>query len=74
VFERARAHEKIAFMTPYVVEEVHNVANKSVEAVRVRNLDNLCTVSSLLICLNGVILEFIIEATSQESMRSSHNS
>ena len=25
VFERARAHEKIAFMTPYVVEEVHNV-------------------------------------------------
>jgi hypothetical protein len=53
VFERARAHEKIAFMTPYVVEEVHNVANKSVEAVRVRNLDILCTVSSLLICLNG---------------------
>jgi hypothetical protein len=36
VFERGRAHEKIAFMTPYVVEEVHNVANKSVEAVRVR--------------------------------------
>jgi hypothetical protein len=25
VFERAHAHEKIAFMTPYVVEEVHNV-------------------------------------------------
>ena len=32
VFERACAHEKIAFITPYVVEEVHNVANKSVEA------------------------------------------
>jgi len=25
VFERAHAHEKIAFMTPYAVEEVHNM-------------------------------------------------
>jgi hypothetical protein len=41
VFERARAHEKIASMTPYVVEEVHNVANKSVEVFRVRNVDIL---------------------------------
>jgi hypothetical protein len=49
VSERACAHEKIAFVTPYVVEEVHNVANKSVEAVRVHKLDILCTVS-LLIC------------------------
>ena len=60
-------------MTRYVVEEVYHVANKSVEAVRVRDLDILCMVLSLLICLNGVILKFIIVATSQGSMRSSHH-
>jgi hypothetical protein len=59
-------------MTRYVVEEVYHVANKSVEAVRVRDLDILCMVLSLLICLNGVILKFIIVATSQGSMRAVH--
>jgi thioredoxin reductase (NADPH) len=39
MLDRARANEKIRFMTPYVVEEVHNVENKAVEAVRVRNLE-----------------------------------
>lgn len=39
MLDRARANEKIRFMTPYVVEEVHNVANKSVDAVQVRNLE-----------------------------------
>jgi thioredoxin reductase (NADPH) len=39
MLDRARANEKIRFMTPYVVEEVHNVENKSVESVQVRNLE-----------------------------------
>jgi thioredoxin reductase (NADPH) len=39
MLDRARANEKINFMTPYAVEEVHNVGNKAVEAVQVRNLE-----------------------------------
>lgn len=39
MLDRARANEKIKFMTPYVVEEVHNVANKSVESVQLRNVE-----------------------------------
>jgi thioredoxin reductase (NADPH) len=39
MLDRARANEKITFMTPYVVEEVHNVANKSVDAVQLRNVE-----------------------------------
>ena len=39
MLDRARANEKIKFMTPYVVEEVHNVENKSVESVQLRNVD-----------------------------------
>jgi thioredoxin reductase (NADPH) len=39
MLDRARANEKIVFMTPYVVEEVHNVENQSVEAVKVRNVE-----------------------------------
>jgi len=39
MLDRARANEKIVFMTPYVVEEVHNVKNQSVDAVQVRNLE-----------------------------------
>src|SRR5208283_1768018 len=39
MLDRARANEKIRFMTPYVVEEVHNVANKSVDAVQLRNVE-----------------------------------
>jgi thioredoxin reductase (NADPH) len=39
MLDRARANEKIRFMTPYVVEEVHNVENKSVESVQLRNVE-----------------------------------
>lgn len=39
MLDRARANEKIVFMTPYVIEEVQNVEKKSVESVRVRNLE-----------------------------------
>jgi thioredoxin reductase (NADPH) len=39
MLDRARANEKIRFMTPYVVEEVHNVGNKAVDSVLLRNLD-----------------------------------
>jgi thioredoxin reductase (NADPH) len=39
MLDRARANEKIVFMTPYVIEEVHNVEKSSVEAVNVRNLE-----------------------------------
>jgi thioredoxin reductase (NADPH) len=39
MLDRARANEKIKFMTPYVVEEVHNVENKSVESVQLRNAE-----------------------------------
>ena len=31
MLDRARANEKIRFLTPYVVEELHNIANKAVE-------------------------------------------
>ena len=40
MLDRARANEKIEFMTPYVIEEVHDVTKKSVEKVRVRNDGN----------------------------------
>ena len=39
MLDRARSNEKIRFMTPYVVEEVHNVANKAVDSVELRNVD-----------------------------------
>ena len=39
MLDRARANEKISLMTPYVVEEVQNVSNQAVEAVKVRNLE-----------------------------------
>ncbi|MGC2332999.1 MAG: thioredoxin-disulfide reductase [Candidatus Acidiferrales bacterium] len=38
MLDRARANPKIAFMTPYVVEEVHNVLNKAVDKVELRNV------------------------------------
>jgi thioredoxin reductase (NADPH) len=37
MLDRARANEKIRFVTPAVVEEVLDVANGAVEAVRLRN-------------------------------------
>lgn len=39
MLDRAQANEKIEFMTPYVIEEVHDVDSKSVEKVRIRNTD-----------------------------------
>jgi thioredoxin reductase (NADPH) len=39
MLDRARANEKIVFMTPYAIEEVQGVEKKSVESVRVRNLE-----------------------------------
>jgi thioredoxin reductase (NADPH) len=37
MLDRARANPKIVFMTPYAVEHVHNVANKAVDKVELRN-------------------------------------
>lgn len=39
MLDRARANEKIVFMTPYVIEEVCDVAMKSVEAIKIRNVE-----------------------------------
>lgn len=39
MLDRARANEKIKFMTPYEVVEVDDVAKSSVEAVKLRNLE-----------------------------------
>lgn len=37
MLDRARANEKIRFLTPYTVEEVHNVGNKAVERLQLRH-------------------------------------
>jgi thioredoxin reductase (NADPH) len=39
MLDRARANEKIKFMTPYYIEEINDVTAKSVERVRVRNIE-----------------------------------
>jgi thioredoxin reductase (NADPH) len=39
MLDRARAHEKIKFLTPYVVEEIHDLTNKSVEVVELRHAE-----------------------------------
>jgi thioredoxin reductase (NADPH) len=39
MLDRARANDKITFMTPYAIEEVHNVANKAVDSIIVRNAE-----------------------------------
>jgi thioredoxin reductase (NADPH) len=39
MLDRARANQKIAFMTPYVVDQVHNVANKAVDSISLRNVE-----------------------------------
>jgi thioredoxin reductase (NADPH) len=39
MLDRARANPKIEFMTPYVIEYVDDVDKKSVEMVRLRNVD-----------------------------------
>ncbi len=39
MLDRARANEKITFMTPYAVEEVHDMDKKNVETVTLRNTE-----------------------------------
>ena len=39
MLDRARANEKIRFMTPYAIEEVHDVNTKNVDRVTVRNTE-----------------------------------
>jgi thioredoxin reductase (NADPH) len=39
MLDRARANPKIVFHTPYVVEEIHNIENKAVELVTLRNVE-----------------------------------
>jgi thioredoxin reductase (NADPH) len=39
MLDRARNNEKIEFLTPYVIEEVQNVANQAVDCVKVRNME-----------------------------------
>ena len=40
MLDRARANTKIELLTPYTVEEIHNVNNKAVEVVKLRNTEN----------------------------------
>jgi thioredoxin reductase (NADPH) len=39
MLDRAHANQKIVFMTPYVVDQVHNVANKAVDSISLRNVE-----------------------------------
>lgn len=39
MLDRAHNNEKIEFLTPYVIEEVQNVANQAVDSVKVRNME-----------------------------------
>jgi thioredoxin reductase (NADPH) len=39
MLDRARANAKIEFMTPYVVEEIHDMDKKNVEVVTLRNAE-----------------------------------
>jgi thioredoxin reductase (NADPH) len=40
MLDRARKNEKIQFLTPYVIEQVENVANKAVDCVHLVNAEN----------------------------------
>lgn len=39
MLDRARANEKIVFMTPYAIEEIHDMDKKNVEVVTLRNAE-----------------------------------
>ncbi len=43
MLDRARAHEKIKFLTPYVVEDIHDLSAKSVEVIKLRNTETGAT-------------------------------
>ena len=53
MLDRARANEKIELLTPYVVEEIHNIENKAVELVKLRNVD---TKALMEIAVEGVFV------------------
>ena len=38
MLDRARANPKIKFLTPYMIEELHDVQKKNLESIRIRNL------------------------------------
>ncbi len=39
MLDRARANPKIKFLTPYVIEDLHDVQKKNLESIRIRNLE-----------------------------------
>jgi thioredoxin reductase (NADPH) len=39
MLDRARANAKIKFLTPYIIEDLHDVQKKNLESIRIRNLD-----------------------------------
>jgi thioredoxin reductase (NADPH) len=38
MLDRARANPKIKFLTPYMIEDLHDVQKKNLESIRIRNL------------------------------------
>jgi thioredoxin reductase (NADPH) len=38
MLDRARANPKLKFLTPYVIEDLHDVQKKNLESIRIRNL------------------------------------
>ena len=53
MLDRARANPKISFLTPYVVESVHDVDKKSVEEVTLRNV---ATNATKVVAVEGVFV------------------
>ena len=53
MLDRARANEKIEFMTPYAIEEVQDVTKKTVEIVMLRNTEDQRTAQ---IAVEGVFV------------------
>jgi thioredoxin reductase (NADPH) len=39
MLDRARTNPKIKFLTPYIIEDLHDVQKKNLESIRIRNLD-----------------------------------
>lgn len=39
MLDRARANPKIKFLTPYMIEDLHDVQKKNLESIRIRNLE-----------------------------------
>jgi thioredoxin reductase (NADPH) len=62
MMDRARANEKIRFVTPAVVEEVLDVAKGTVEGVRLRNLDTQAVIT---LAVDGVFVAIGHEPNTQ---------